>query len=84
MLLNKYGDRARAITSLGYKQAVQFSRGEINRGTAIQATQQAHRNYAKRQMTWFRREREVRWLKGFGDQAQIIAVAGELVAAQLG
>ena len=67
MLLNKYGDRARAITSLGYKQAVQFSRGEINRGTAIQATQQAHRNYAKRQMTWFRREPEVMWLENFGN-----------------
>ena len=68
-LLNKYGDRARALTSLGYKQAVQFLRKEITRETAIQATQQAHRNYAKRQMTWFRREPGVIWLENFGDSA---------------
>ena len=35
------------------------------------AAQQAHRNYAKRQMTWFRREPEVRWLRGFGDDPGI-------------
>lgn len=83
-LRNKFGEDAPPLASLGYRQAVQLVKGEIDRGGAIKSAQQAHRNYAKRQMTWFRREREVRWLKGFGDQAQIIAVAGELVAAQLG
>jgi tRNA dimethylallyltransferase len=70
-LLNKYGDSARALTSLGYKQAVQLLRGEMTRDAAIQATQQAHRNYAKRQMTWFRREAEVFWLENFGDDAKL-------------
>ncbi len=70
-LLNKYGDRAWALTSLGYKQAVQFLRKEINRETAIQATQQAHRNYAKRQMTWFRREPGVIWRENFGDNENL-------------
>ena len=46
---------------------MQFLRGELTREQAVQAAQQAHRNYAKRQMTWFRREPEVSWLKGFGD-----------------
>jgi tRNA dimethylallyltransferase len=46
-------------------------RGELTREQAVQAAQQAHRNYAKRQMTWFRREPEVAWLKGFGDEAGI-------------
>jgi tRNA dimethylallyltransferase len=68
-LLEKYGDTARPLASLGYKQAVQLLRGEIDRGTALQATQQAHRNYAKRQMTWFRREPDVAWFAGFGDEA---------------
>jgi tRNA dimethylallyltransferase len=70
-LLNKYGDSARALTSLGYKQAVQLLRGEMTRTAAIQATQQAHRNYAKRQMTWFRREVEVLWLENFGDDVRL-------------
>ena len=45
--------------------------GELTREQALQAAQQAHRNYAKRQMTWFRREPEVHWLHGFGDEAQV-------------
>jgi tRNA dimethylallyltransferase len=70
-LLQKYGPTARPFTSLGYKQAVQHLRGELTREQAILAAQQAHRNYAKRQMTWFRREPDVRWFKGFGDDTQI-------------
>jgi tRNA dimethylallyltransferase len=80
-LLQKYGDAARPLGSLGYKQAVQLLRGEMTRDAAIATAQQAHRNYSKRQMTWFRREPEVSWLAGFGDdksiQVQAIArVAG--------
>jgi tRNA dimethylallyltransferase len=80
-LLQNYGGTARSLTSLGYKQAVQFLRGELTREQAIQAAQQAHRNYAKRQMTWFRREPDVTWLKGFGDDPQIQQDALESVAA---
>jgi tRNA dimethylallyltransferase len=71
VLLQKYGAEARPLASLGYKQAAQLLRGELTREQAIVATQQAHRNYAKRQMTWFRREPEVRWLQGFGDEGEI-------------
>ena len=80
-LLKKYGGLARPLASLGYKQAVQFLRGELTREQAIQSAQQAHRNYAKRQMTWFRREPEVQWLNGFGDDAGIQREAGNLVGA---
>ena len=70
-LRKKYGDTVWALTALGYKQAMQVLRGELNEGQALEAAQQAHRNYAKRQMTWFRREPEVRWLAGFGDDPRI-------------
>ena len=70
-LLEKHGDAAGPLASLGYKQAVQFLRGDLTREQALLAAQQAHRNYAKRQMTWFRRESEVHWLRGFGDEAEI-------------
>ncbi len=77
-LLATYRDTARPLSSLGYKQAVQLLRGEIDRNTALQAAQQAHRNYAKRQMTWFRREPDVTWLNGFGDDSAIQKKAAEL------
>ena len=84
-LLEKYGATARPFASLGYKQAVQLLDGELTREQAIQAAQQAHRNYAKRQMTWFRREPDVMWLKGFGDDPQIQQEAlGRVAAAGAG
>ena len=70
-LVEKYGAAARPLGSLGYKQAAAFARGELTRERAIESAQQAHRNYAKRQMTWFRREPEVEWLNGFGDDSAI-------------
>lgn len=79
-LLAKYGDAARPLASLGYKQAVQLIRGELTRDAAITAAQQGHRNYAKRQMTWFRREPGVSWLAGFGDDPSIQERASAAVA----
>jgi len=78
-LLNKYGASASPLNSLGYKQAVQYLKGELTRDQAIKAAQQAHRNYAKRQMTWFRREPEVHWLRSFGDNPPIQHEAEKLL-----
>jgi tRNA dimethylallyltransferase len=78
-LFERYGGDACTLSSLGYKQALQFLRGELTREQALQAAQQAHRNYAKRQMTWFRREPEVHWLLGFGDDGQIQRAAADCV-----
>lgn len=81
-LLEKYPG-AWALSSLGYKQAAQYLRGEIDLKLAIWAAQQAHRNYAKRQLTWFRREPEVEWMAGFGDDARVQQEAVRVVASHL-
>jgi tRNA dimethylallyltransferase len=81
-LLAKYGAQARPLASLGYKQALQFLRGELDRESALAAAQQAHRNYAKRQITWFRREPDVHWLAGFGDEPDIQAESVAMVERQ--
>ena len=82
-LLAKYGDQARPLASLGYKQAVQFLRGELDRESALSAAQQAHRNYAKRQITWFRREPDVHWLAGLGDDPAIQTAAIATIEQQI-
>jgi tRNA dimethylallyltransferase len=84
-LLQRFGD-ARAITpmhSLGYEQALQNLCGELSLAQAVAAAQQGHRNYAKRQMTWYRREPDVSWLEGFGDDPAINERAAALVTCQL-
>ena len=70
-LIARYGADCRPFTSLGYKQAAAILRNECGIEEAIAATQQGHRNYAKRQATWFRREQNVHWLKGFGNDPAI-------------
>jgi tRNA dimethylallyltransferase len=82
-LLAKYGAQARPLASLGYKQALQFLRGELDRESALAAAQQAHRNYAKRQITWFRREPDVHWLAGLGDDPAIQAQGIATVEQQI-
>ena len=80
-LLTTYGESARPLSSIGYSQVVQLLRGRLSETDTIAAVQQAHRNYAKRQMTWFRREPEVKWLTGFGDDSEVQARALDFVGA---
>jgi tRNA dimethylallyltransferase len=81
-LLARYGHPA-ALDSLGYRQAAQYVDGVLTLEQAIAAASQGHRNYAKRQLTWFRREPEVTWLNGFGDDLSVRADAESLVAQGL-
>lgn len=82
-LIERYGESPRAFNSLGYKQARAVLRGEMTREKAVAAAQQGHRNYAKRQQTWFRREPQVHWLTGFGDDAAAAVEAAKLVTSFL-
>jgi tRNA dimethylallyltransferase len=77
-LVERYG-HVKSLDSLGYRQAVDVLDGKLSEQAAIEAAQQGHRNYAKRQMTWFRREPGVHWLEGFGDEAEMVRAAMELV-----
>jgi tRNA dimethylallyltransferase len=81
-LLARYGP-VKALDSLGYRQALAVLAGTLSVAAAVEAAQQGHRNYAKRQMTWFRREPEVHWIAGFGDDPEVLRAAAELVWKEL-
>ena len=68
-LIARYGADCWPLQSLGYRQAQAVLRGDMSEAEAIAATAQGHRNYAKRQMTWFRREQDVNWVEKFGEEA---------------
>jgi len=74
---------ARPLGSLGYRQALQHLRNEATAHIALLAAQQAHRNYAKRQLTWFRREPQVKWFHSFGDDLEAQRGVVSTVAEQL-
>jgi len=81
-LLARFGC-VKALDSLGYRQALAVVDGTLTAEAALAAAQQGHRNYAKRQLTWFRREPEVRWIEGFGEDAETVHLATGLVAGNL-
>jgi tRNA dimethylallyltransferase len=82
MLADRYGPAMWPLNSLGYKQAMQHLNGELSLEQAIVAAQQGHRNYAKRQMTWFRREPEVHWITEFGSDPAVQKRIVDLIEAQ--
>jgi tRNA dimethylallyltransferase len=61
----------KALDALGYRQARSELEGKMTRQDALNATQLATRHYAKRQLTWFRREEDITWFEGFGDDPQV-------------
>lgn len=79
-LLVRYGP-VKALDSLGYRQAREVLDGTLTEEAAIAAAQQGHRNYAKRQLTWFRREPDVHWIEAFGDEPDTQRFAAEFVAS---
>jgi tRNA dimethylallyltransferase len=52
----------RALQSLGYRQAVAYLTGRLAEAEALASMQRATRNYAKRQLTWFRQEPGAEWI----------------------
>ena len=70
--------------ALGYKQACEMLAGRASRAQAMSNTQLATRQYAKRQMTWFRREAGVKWFSGFGDDPQVQQSALEWLRSSMG
>ncbi len=87
-LLARFGpstdqEKPLALNSLGYRQAGEYLAGVLTREQAVAAASLGHRNYAKRQGTWFRREPGVAWLYGFGDDPAIQAEAARLVAVSV-
>jgi len=84
ILMERYGSSVWPLNSLGYKQAMQPLSGELSLEQAIIAAQQGHRNYAKRQMTWFRREPDVHWIADFGSNLGVRKQVMDLIKAKAG
>jgi tRNA dimethylallyltransferase len=73
-----------ALGAHGYRRVVELLSGERDLDSAIEQTKLNVRHYAKRQLSWFRHERDVQWIEGFGEdptvQEQAFALLQDLVA----
>ncbi len=82
-LAARYGPRLPALAAHGYKQALDILHAASPPAQALLEAQREQRQYAKRQLTWLRRQVSARWLRGFGDDPAIQAEAWELVKRAL-
>ena len=65
-------DETNSLGAHGYRRVCEYLRGERSLDSAIEQTKLDVRHYAKRQLSWFRREKGAVWLDGFGDDPQIV------------
>jgi tRNA dimethylallyltransferase len=76
LLRRGYGRHLKSMQGLGYKQMVQYICGELDLGEAVQLVKEETKAYAKRQLTWFRNDPEVRWV-GYPEARRRIMEMGE-------
>jgi tRNA dimethylallyltransferase len=69
LLTGGLAENAKIFDFIGYREMLAVSRGELTMEKARTAIQLATRQYAKRQMTWFRKDKSIRWFVGPGDDA---------------
>jgi tRNA dimethylallyltransferase len=75
-ILNRnYPPMCKPFQSLGYSQVVEFLDKKLTIAQAVEEVQKQTRRYAKRQWTWFRRDKKVSWIEGFGPDPEVLARA---------
>jgi tRNA dimethylallyltransferase len=77
-------ENAKIFDFIGYREMLAVSRGELTMEKARTAIQLATRQYAKRQMTWFRKDKSIRWFAGPGDEAAVQREIVGWVSEELG
>jgi tRNA dimethylallyltransferase len=73
LLADAVTDKGNALGAHGYRRVCEYLRGERTLESAVEKTQQDVRNYAKRQLTWYRGEPDAIWLNGFGCSPEVWA-----------
>jgi tRNA dimethylallyltransferase len=66
-LAKKYSWELPSMSSIGYRQIGYFLRGEMSLPEAVEILKRDTRRYAKRQITWFKRDKNIKWVKGEGE-----------------
>jgi len=70
----------KALRTIGYREAIAYLAGECSLQSAIEQTQQESRRYAKRQMTWFRKNNSIIMVDSLAEFAKIKSIASRLYA----
>lgn len=78
-LLKKYNEFPTAMQGLGYKEVVEYLNGKLTEEEMIEKIKLETRRYAKRQITWFKKNKETIWLDGLKDKNENIQIILEKI-----
>ena len=81
-LISKYDKLPTAIQGLGYKEVVSYLNNEITYDEMIEKIKQESRHYAKRQLTWFKRNKEKIWINGLDDMQNNLNIILEVIKGE--
>ena len=82
LLKSGWSENAKPFDFIGYRELRAVLSNELSEQQAREAIQQATRRYAKRQVSWFRKEAGVQWFSSFGDDPKLQANVSEFLQAQ--
>jgi len=71
-LRGKYGCNAPGMSAIGYSQFCKYLNGELSKEEAVENWKQAEKNYAKRQFTWFNKDKRIHWVKNTQEAEKLI------------
>ncbi len=82
LLMRGYDERIPAMTSIGYQEIISSIKGNCTLQEAVEEIKKNTRNYAKRQLTWFRRYEDVHWVKGEELESYLLSQSLSRVSSQ--
>jgi tRNA dimethylallyltransferase len=81
LLAKGYSPRLKSLQTIGYRECLQYLQGEISLDETLSLIQRATRHYAKRQLTWFRKDNSIIWVDSCQESARILALIDQFYAA---
>lgn len=80
-IIEKYKEFPTAMQAIGYKEIVMYLKGELTKQEAIEKIKQESRRYAKRQITWFKKIEDIKWIDGLKDKDENIKFIQDVIFA---
>lgn len=71
-LIKKYGDKQKAFDAIGYREVIDYLNGKISFETSMELMIKNTWHYAKRQMTWFKKDKRIKWINDFSDAEKLV------------
>jgi len=75
-MVKKYGLDCRAFDAIGYREIIDYLKSKINLAEAIEQMDKNTWHYAERQTTWFKRNKEIKWVKNYNKALSLLRQAG--------